>query len=416
MKRELEEARAYVERGWSIIPMRMTEKKPCYRWKRYQRNPASPATLYRWFHATDNGVGVIFGQVSGGLASRDFDDARAYHRWAEAQPALAATLPTVATRRGFHVYANAWPESVEEARRRLRGRPEGTGAIALGDGELRAGVGCYSVLPPSTHPSGHVYGWAVPLPEGELPWIDICEAGFFAAPAVEAAVEVDRFHGCHTGDTVDTVDTSNRGEGEGREKYDSEQRDFTIYVELTVEEAIAGSLPTDGGQRHRQVFEFARRLKAVPDLAELPGRELRQYVQEWHRRAYRAINTKPFEETWIDFLKAWQNVRTPYGGGVLSTAFARACRAGLPEVAQHYEQSEVQLLAGLCRELQRGAGDQPFYLSCRNAGRLLGVDHKQANRWLYLLVADGLLVEVEKGNVKTRKASQYRWRGNSGVA
>lgn len=95
----------------------------------------------------------------------------------------------------------------------------------------------------------------------------------------------------------------------------------------------------------------------------------------------------------------------------MSVAFEKACREGLPDVAGDYEQSEVQLQVGLCRELQRGAGDRPFYLSCRGAGRLLGVTHVQASRWLYLLVVDGVLEEVEKGDVKKRRASQYRYLG-----
>ena len=42
----------------------------------------------------------------------------------------------------------AAPGSVATLREAL-GNPEGTGHIDCGDGELRAGVGCYSVLPPS---------------------------------------------------------------------------------------------------------------------------------------------------------------------------------------------------------------------------------------------------------------------------
>lgn len=401
MRTELEAARAYADRGWCVVPMLMGEKRPAVRWKRYQRDPPSPQTVYRWFRETGNGVGVIFGHVSGDLASRDFDDAQGYQRWATERPALAATLPTVATRRGFHVYCRLWPESVEEARRRLGKRIHGRGAIDLGDGELRAGTGCYSVLPPSTHPSGHVYGWSIPLTAGDLPTLDACDAGFF-----DRAAEVH-----HRGNTEHPEDTENTSKGEESEgEKASDRNGFATVVVLSVEEAILGSLPTGPGQRHRQVFEFARRLKSVPSLAHQPGKSLRNYVEAWHRRAYSAIGTKPFEETWIDFLKSWDNVRTPYGDGILSTAFEKACRDGLPELTTDYDQPEVLLLAGLCRELQRAAGDRPFYLSCRDAGRLLGVTHVQASRWLFLLVADDVLEEVEKGDVRTRRASQYRYR------
>jgi hypothetical protein len=257
------------------------------------------------------------------------------------------------------------------------------------------------VLPPSTHPSGQVYGWSVPLPAGDLPTLDACDAGFFD-PAAE-------FH--HSCNTEHTEDTENTSKGSESKRANASYVGNFAPVEFTVEEAILGSLPTGPGQRHRQVFEFARRLKAVPSLANQPGRSLRKYVEEWHRRAFSAIGTKPFEETWIDFLRAWGNVRCPYGDGILTTAFEKACRDGVPELTNDYDQPEVLLLAGLCRELQRGAGDRPFFLSCRDAGRLLGVTHVQASRWLFLLVADSVLEEVEKGDVRNRRASQYRYRG-----
>lgn len=277
MKTELKAARGYVDRGWSVLPMRMAQKRPAVRWKRYQREPASAATVYRWFRQTDHGVGVIFGHVSGGLASRDFDDADAYHRWADQRPALASTLPTVATQRGFHVYCRAWPESVQEARRRL-GSSGTTGAINLGDGELRAGVGCYSVLPPSTHPSGHVYGWSVPLPEVDLPTVDLCDVGFFEVEPDDGLGDDygdDRFHRCNT---KHTENTSNRREGKrgGKNAETTSESTPVPSLVLTAEEAIHGSLPTGPGQRHRLVFEFARRLKAVPNLADQPGRDLRR--------------------------------------------------------------------------------------------------------------------------------------------
>ena len=177
----LEAALAYRRRGWSIVPMRMAAKLPARKWKCFQSAPATESALRAWFGG-DSGYGaaVVFGEVSGGLASRDFDTMTAYESWASRHPDLAQSLPTVVTRRGRHVYFRAMPECVSKLRE-LIGKPGGTGAIACGDGELRVGVGCYSVLPPSVHPSGHVYQWAIPLTD-ELPVIDLMGAGFVEIP------------------------------------------------------------------------------------------------------------------------------------------------------------------------------------------------------------------------------------------
>jgi len=179
----------YDDLGWSLIPMVLgAEKKPaCRRWKPYQTTRPDRATLRRWFGKGRPGVAVVFGEISGGesgtaLVSRDFDQMDAYDRWAARCPQLAAALPTVATRRGRHVYGLVKAEDVTQLRRAI-GKPAGIGAIDCGDGELRAGVGRYSVLPPSRHPSGHVYQWLRSPFEVPLPIIQLEDAGFFE-PAV----------------------------------------------------------------------------------------------------------------------------------------------------------------------------------------------------------------------------------------
>ena len=149
------EALEYHQRGWSIFPMHMSTKRPAVRWKRYQTHPASKAKIRKWFQEKDYGLGVVFGEVSGGLICRDFDDMDSYHAWATKQPELAETLPTVATSRGRHVFARATAEHIA-AVRSLIGKPRRHwGDSGAAGGELRCGVGCYSVLPPSMHPSGH---------------------------------------------------------------------------------------------------------------------------------------------------------------------------------------------------------------------------------------------------------------------
>ena len=126
------------------------------------------------------------GRTYGDLASRDFDDLPSYTRWADENPILARDLPTMATKCGRHVYFRADPNNVADVRERIR-KPDGTGAINCGDGELRAGAGCYSVVPPSRHPSGHVYQFLNPLPNGPLPTVDDLEAaGFISCHATES--------------------------------------------------------------------------------------------------------------------------------------------------------------------------------------------------------------------------------------
>ncbi|MBN2025121.1 MAG: bifunctional DNA primase/polymerase [Pirellulales bacterium] len=158
-------ALGYAGRGWSVIPIQPGTKRPaCYTWKRWQTDRPDRATLRRWFARGDVGLAVVLGPVSGGLVARDFDDLDAYRRWAADHADLAATLPTVETARGRHVYFLAgWSRILD-----------------LGDGELR-GAG-YCLLPPSRHPDGPEYRWSVPLPNGPIPRIDdLVGAGFLSS-------------------------------------------------------------------------------------------------------------------------------------------------------------------------------------------------------------------------------------------
>jgi hypothetical protein len=99
------------------------------------------------------GVGIILGSSSAPeglyLACRDFDTADSYWAWAEANPELAMTLPTIRTRRGFHVYF-------------LVDRPV-CRVLPNGQGELRGVCGLISIAPGSLLADGSgVYEELIP--------------------------------------------------------------------------------------------------------------------------------------------------------------------------------------------------------------------------------------------------------------
>jgi hypothetical protein len=367
--RLLGHALAYARRGWSIIPA--AGKKPCCRWSQYQERRADEAALRRLFARSGiTGLAVILGPVSGNLVARDYDDAGSYHRWAGAHPHIAGALPTVKTARGFHVY--------------FRG---GTSRITtLNDGELR-GNG-YCLLPPSLHPDGAHYRWLVPLPAGDLPDIDPSVAGL-----------------CNTEDRATTEDRDN-----------TDTQTLPVSAPSSVlqdaEQAIIDTLPITLGQRNRCLFRLARELKAITPAAEFG--HLRPIVERWHQRALPVIATKPFLETWADFVQAWRRVRVPAGQGALDLALQRAAAAAPPERALTlYGGGPIVLLVALCCELQHINGADEFFLDCRTAGRLIGVNHTTAWRYLAVLCADGVLKAGEQGSYgsgsATGKASRYRY-------
>lgn len=369
----LDAAIDYLQRGWSIIPVK--GKKPALRsWKQYQQQRPTEDEVRRWFGAGSSatGVAVICGRVSGDLICRDFDEAGSYERWAAAHPDLAAQLPTVKTGRGYHVYATC---------------PEARSAT-LPDGELRSD-GNYVVLPPSQHESGAVYTWIIE-PSAGVP--------------VVALDPKDQIMG--------RPETETQRHRDPETQMASESLSLCLSVsDPAVQRAITRTLPTHEGGRNRCVFRLARELKAIRALDDAPLQALQPIAREWHRQALPVIGTKPYDETWADFAHAWPRVRTPAGHGVLESAFARAKALPLPAGAARYECEHTRALIALCAELQRLRGQEPYYLSCRSAARLLGIDHHTASRRLGMLVADGVLIVAEPGT--TTRATRYEYAGPS---
>lgn len=414
MNENLAAALAYSERGFSIIPMNIAAKRPAVRWKRYQVKRADERRLREWFGGDEAyGIGVIFGAVSGGLASRDFDDMESYREWATEHRELAESLPTVETRRGRHVYFVTNPAQLQSLRDAL-GKPEGTGAIAYANGELRAGVGCYSVLPPSVHPEGHVYRWLIPL--GQLRPVDLFSSGLAqvnreCAEYGEFRENRDLQRGLKTleGGVVGVEDSLKTGKLHP-ENQNSVAHFLPIEALLTpeVELAIQRTLPVGTGRRHKAIFALARELKAIPHIAMLDVCQLRPLIKHWHKRALPIIGTKAFNETWFDFTEGWNKVKFPKGQEPITMMFNQRNREGLPEVVLDYEDGLLDLVA-FCRELQRARPDEPFYLSCRVAGELLGVSEATTSKWFRGLQHDGILQEVSKGSIASGKASRYRY-------
>jgi hypothetical protein len=408
--------------GLSILPI-ADDKSPTMRtWKHLQTTPASIDAVRRWFHnPMAVGVGIILGAISGDLVARDFDDRDSYQRWAKAFPNLAATLPTVETLRGYHVYA------------RIKDCP----FRRFEDGEMRAGGTHYVVVPPSRLSNGAVYSWKIPLTSLQsVPRLTLDEAGLFQCWSPELpqssmielterteepeSSEVDRSRQKSTEEQREQIVTNREQtttEGEPRTTEDHQGHNHQGLIEQTIlpidefiEQAVRETCPTALGQRNRNVFEFARWLKSRVEFFEADPRTLERYVLQWWETARPYIGTKDFDETRADFNRAFRKVRIPKGRSPLDDALMRANRSVLPKSAMRYTDHKKQLLVKLCRELQTSSQCDPFYLSCRSAGKLLDITYQQANAWLYLLCEDEILhLEVPGTAGKNGKAARYRY-------
>lgn len=220
---------------------------------------------------------------------------------------------------------------------------------------------------------------------------------------------------CNTDNPADTdnTDPTDNSDNSGkcmqgvttfREVFDFNSASKTTQEAILA--AIQKSVPKTKGKRNEHIFKYARSLKAITDLASLTTGQLKPLVKLWHQEALSTIGTKDFDETWVDFVHAWAKVKYPEGDGMIEKALKDGKANPPPRYEQYGALRDLYCLTG---ELQRRSGEKPFFLACRPAANILGVDPGTINRRIHALLAEQVLVEVEKGSMKSKKASTFRF-------
>lgn len=160
----LEQALAYNQAGFNVIPLVAGDKTPVGAWQHWQSKPQSAAWVEKRFGGHDGNIGLL-GGVTSTPAGRlypfflDFDDKGAYgDLWPECPPTRR-----VETKRGGHVWLFAHA-------------PVRTRKYARWGFEVR-GARSYIMGPPSTHPSGLRYEFTDELQAvavaDTLPFVDL---------------------------------------------------------------------------------------------------------------------------------------------------------------------------------------------------------------------------------------------------
>ncbi len=360
----LDDAMSYLDRGISCIPVvsRNGSKKPAVKYGETfaKRLPTADELREGFGRPGVNGVAIISGEVSGRLATRDFDTPEGYRDFADSYPALAKSLPTVKTKRGFHVWC----------------RSDLSRVVTLKDGEYRgAGI---SLAPRSQHHTGTRYQWVIPLPaKNDLEFVS---HAVFTGQSVAETAE------CHFS-AVSAVSA--------------------VSATSSPSEIVQATLPTTAHQRNEKVLALARGLKLNCGLGYADAVE---HVRHWHTLALPFITTKHLSETIGDFEHAWDRVRHPLGMNVVDAAALQVDPSDLPDAALQYPQDDpMRRLIGLCAALAKINEGSRFFLSSHDVARRLDLEPMQAYRMLRVLVRDAVLDLAENGN--ERRATRYRWRG-----
>ena len=178
-------------------------------------------------------------------------------------------------------------------------------------------------------------------------------------------------------------------------------------ISVGPDEVIRRTQPQALGQRNDCLFDLARGLKFDAGLKDWPFHQLKPLVRKWHAQALSVIGTPAFDESWSDFVRAFDAAAYPLDLDIERWAVTQAKSAALPPAASEYDSEPVRLLIAICWWLASLHHRRRFFLSSHSAGEVLGVTHDKVLRWMRMLCADGVLEVVERGN--QRKATRYRY-------
>lgn len=161
-------------------------------------------------------------------------------------------------------------------------------------------------------------------------------------------------------------------------------------------------IPTGFGQRHRRIFELARWFKSHEPEASIDRQH--DVLKKWHADHIHNIRTKDFPVTWAEWQNAWSKVKYPYGER-LQKCLANISPADLPLGLEKFGEKGMRLYEICCALQQDQTEGEPFFISARTAGSLLGIHFTDAASLLSCFVLNGWLQLVKCGSGK--KASRY---------
>lgn len=186
--------------------------------------------------------------------------------------------------------------------------------------------------------------------------------------------------------------------------------------------AVERCIPTSVHTNHRKLFDLAREVRTYERHHGCIGRPgWRLVFDEWYEISFNQGLLRidqPKDQYWIEFLHGYFKVKTTLDEGIMERTWELSKSDPTPPELADEESSLLRSAAAFCRRLQILAEGDVFFLSSRKLQALLALGSPtRANQLLQALCAIGLLVEVKKGTLVGRQASQYRYLGSlDGIA
>ena len=340
-------------------------------------------------------IGVALGAKSGHLVAIDVDDDALVGPFLDASPFLRATLQSHGARgRVF------WLRMASDYPRRTVDLKTASG---LPCGEFRSN-GSQSIIS-GLHPKGMPYQILNPARPAQVLYSAIIWPPQVANPPHSEPA----LNGAHTEETEEPEEPEDTEDTQETDEVCARPLSRTIF---SIPDALEVSTPTGPNQNYRMALMLAR---AVKTLEKKEGgiftpNDHQSIHRKWMAKAANFLDANQTRDHYFtEYLNAYGLAKFTLGGDLIGRAIVEADRNPIPPDSLAWATSpELRRLAAICRELQRIAGTEPFFLSARMVQRIFEHEsHYAGARWLKSFCVMGVLTEVEKG--KGVRASRYRF-------
>lgn len=331
-------------------------------------------------------IGVALGEVSGGLCALDLDVDQLVQPFALLNPHLDATFQTHGAR-GRVFWMRMEGNYPQQTKRLKTASDEDIGEFRSNGSQSIA----WGIHPDTQKP----YEWVVAKPVVRINFDSIKWPESILKPnALQSRTDVIKGGVLVPSDPTQSLLC----------------KPLESYSVKSISEAVELCIPSGPRRNNQALFRLARSLLSLEQSATVGLNDKQAAFEEWYGRT-KALgflrSTQSREHYLIEFMNAIKDAKKPLGETPVMAAWKRTQGEPLPKEANNFTTNAPRQLIGLCYQLEKSSNGQPWFLSCRDAGKLLGISHTLAAEWLSRFVAFGFLIIADAGT--THKATRYRF-------
>lgn len=367
-------AKAPIQRGWESSTLEVS-KTPNWQSRLRKGN-----------------IGVLLGETGGNLVTIDCDTDEFAEDLIVLNPQFSRTLRTRGQRG-----SNFWFRCIGEYPLRTKKLSDRRKPKPNEVGEWRSG-GAQTIIH-GTHPSGCRYTVVQETTVLSIRFTEIVWPNWLSAPSTNA--------------------TQQHSHSATQKPSNSASQSLSLTETHVIEDSfvcfdVSPFLPTAEHQNNGLLFQMARKVLDVERErgAPLDSSEVLAILDQWHSRNQHLRAGVSREEYLAEFLRGLTNAKIPLSETPLSLAASLIESEPFPPEASRYSDVKVKRLVSLCWQLQRLTAPGPFFLTCRDAGKIVGIEYTTAYRWLIAFCEPrtGFLQLKKRGSQLTREGNEYAFR------